>query len=487
MNETRSSALRHVRLPFQSFFDTARTFEFLPTTVGKGEENKYCKSDGLLLSEQNNFGRGGKYSEFEKAICKRRLLDNQLSTAKVGNQVEKRGKKLDIKHIDEKQQGTPRIIDPVEYDTIEELLDACEIWWVRRYRKNVNTWIDYRRKLENMFDHQVYPVDPFNISSDQVVAQFDFIEDEWRNKPGNENLDEGSYAVINKFKAIKALMRAFGKISEVEDWNYIPPPAPDAKPRNIPPPKIVHNMMHYNYSTDPYEKRLYQYMITFGYMIGPRPSSELSTMKVTDFDEDEGMFTFWQPKVERWREVPLEDELSFLSNRKSLKNWIDIWRPKVETSESEDFLFIQPNGRPFTEAFMAKKLREQATKVWPKFSPYSMRHWAATARLIKSKVRSGSFDIYEVCEYMDHSGISITKGYTKQAGKKYRLHQYDWIDALLKFHSKTINKIGEQQKGVKKINDYKRAKSQSRQTVKRQKRPIPFEIPSRTEYGPAEI
>lgn len=426
-------------------------FNMLWTTDTRQEGIKYGQNHSIVPSQHSD--GGGHREENEKEIGRKSLFSETQSTTKVGEQVANR-EKVGLENVERRQQGTPRVIYPEQYDTIEKLLNACGIWWERRYRKSRGTWKDYRKRIEKMVTHPVYPIDLFNIVPDQVVAQLDFIEDEWRSKPGNEELDDGAHAIIKRLKAIKALMRSYGRLSEVKDWNYVPPKAPDAKPRRIPLPRVVYDMMHFSYSTDPYEKRLFQYLMTHGFLIGPRPASELSFMKVEDFDESTGMLTFYQPKVERWRQVPLEPELSFATNKKSMKNWIDIWRPKVETSKSGNFLFLQPNGRPFTEAYMAKQLRFYGCMAWPKFTPYSMRHFAATARLVKTKVQSqyrgseGNFDIHSVCAYMDHSKISVTQGYTKQAGKLFKLAPFDWIDSLLKFHQKTINKKMKQQKVV---------------------------------------
>ncbi len=171
-------------------------------------------------------------------------------------------------------------------------------------------------------------------------------------------------------------------------------------------------------------------------MVGFRTASEMSILKVSDFDEDTGELTFYQPKVKAWRTVVLPQRLVDSKNTKNMKNWIDRWRVKVETNESNDYMFIQPNGRPFTQAFLTKKLREHFIPVWGNYYPYSSRHWYATANLVKSKVNHGVFNLKEVCDDMHHSSVKVTERYTRTANKWYRIAPYDWFNALLKSSKK---------------------------------------------------
>lgn len=430
---------------------------------------------------------GGVQKQNEKESGRSLSVERSVSQG-LGGQVDKRESLLKNKRIIKNQQANPRVIVPGEYESLDELFTACRVWWHRRYRKNTNTWDDYKGKLEEMAKHPIYPIDLLNINPDQVVAQLDFIEDEWRAKPGNADLKEGSYAIINKWKAIKALMRSYGRFSETDTWDYYPPPTPNPKPRYIPTVAIVHKMTKFDYSKDLYENKLYQHLMLFGYVFGPRPSSELSIMKVDDFDFETGQLTFYQPKVKRWRTIPVEKQLASASrNCKSFVHWIDKWRSKVENQYSKDFMFLQPSGKPFSEDFMAKKLRENAHKVWPKFYPYSMRHFCVNGRLVQSKVNSGYFDIKGVMDYMNHSRTDVTDRYSKDASRWYTLQPFDWFSVLLRFNEKTLQKIMEQHKNAEPKIDKKQKLKHSCKSLKRQNKASVIQIPSRNEYGPAEI
>jgi site-specific recombinase XerD len=124
--------------------------------------------------------------------------------------------------------------------------------------------------------------------------------------------------------------------------------------------------------------------------------------------------------------------------RKSMKNWIEHWRPKVENQYSKDYLYLQPNGKPFTRAYLRKFLCQHVKQVWNYYHPYVMRHWCAVARLIKSKIETKKWDIWDVKEWLGHDKVT-TEGYVMYAKRYYRNASYDWIKAILKFHTKNYD------------------------------------------------
>ena len=68
-----------------------------------------------------------------------------------------------------------------------------------------------------------------------------------------------------------------------------------------------------------------------------------------------------------------------------------------------------------------------------------MRHWCAIARLIKSKVETKNWDIWDVKEWLGHDKVTTTEDYVRYAKQYYRNASYDWIKAILKFHKNTYN------------------------------------------------
>ena len=437
--------------------------------INNHNDNKSIRSNDLNGGNNKFKGNFGNLKNESNFIIEQKNIICPKGARRVENSV------VETKSFDVGRFGKPRIVESGEYETVNELMIACKHWWVKRYRKDPDTWRSYNNLLVDMANHKIFPVDLFKPDPNQIIAQLDYIEDELISNRTDDDPNEGIFAVINRHKAIRALMRAYGRISEVNNWNYTPPNTPKPKPKPIPSPDVVYKFMHNRYSTDRYESALYQYLFTLGFFIGPRPASELSAMKIDDIDLDSGMFTFYQPKVSCWREVPMEKELVKYGNRKSMKNWVNNWRPKAVSQYSGNYLFIQPDGKPFSEAFMAKKLRKMGIPVWDKFYPYCMRHWCATSRLIGWKVRTGVFATKEICDYMQHSSENVTKSYIRQASKWFRIAPFDWISSLLKYHSQTVEKLM-QEKGLN------REKSE-----KAQNRWLPMQIPPRKWYGPAGI
>ena len=97
------------------------------------------------------------------------------------------------------------------------------------------------------------------------------------------------------------------------------------------------------------------------------------------------------------RKRTLVPEKYLLSSKvhKSLKNWIEHWRPLV-ADKDERTLFLTTEGKPFTPRYMGKKLREHGKKVWPQYQPYVSRHWCAIALLIRTKLECRTMG-YKTC------------------------------------------------------------------------------------------
>lgn len=360
------------------------------------------------------------------SICERRGMYNVKKTTNF--------------NVESNEQRKPRIIYPTDYETTQELFQAIQNWWTKRYRKQPESWHKYENDLKKMMNHDIYPINIQNPHPDQVIAHLDYIEDEIKQQQENEHDHTGIYKVIKRWKAIKAIMRSYGRLDEIKKWNYTPPPAPAARPRIIPSVPTVHKIIHSTYSKDPYENKLYQYLGLFSFMVGFRTASEMSILQTTDLDRESGLLTFYQPKVEAYRTVALPSRLIESKNTKNLTNWIDSWRPKAETSQSKNYMFIQKNGRPFTEAYLTKKLREKFIPIWNNYYPYSSRHWYATGKLILTKVNTGAYDLKEVCDDMHHSSTKVTERYTRTANKWYNIAPYDWFSTLLKLTKKRAGK-----------------------------------------------
>ena len=76
--------------------------------------------------------------------------------------------------------------------------------------------------------------------------------------------------------------------------------------------------------------------------------------------------------------------------------------------------------------------------LFSKYYSYTCRHWCAIARLIRTKIETKHFDVYEVKEWMGHTKIQTTMDYVQHAKFYYTKTGYDWIKRVLKNHHKSV-------------------------------------------------
>ena len=251
---------------------------------------------------------------------------------------------------------------------------------------------------------------------------------------------QGIGAIRHEWAAMKMVLRAYN----IPIWNYKPPSVPE-RPNEFPIPTQVYTITHNRWSNDPYVNALIQYYLTFNFVIGWRPPSEPAYCKVSQVDFKRGFLKIVEPK-KRLRERKIKpDEVLDNPRTKSLSNWIDKWRSKVENQYSKDFLFIDANGKPFynekcTEPgarlrmFVNRILNPKIYDIYPEWYPYTSRKFCGVARLLRSYHNSGkskSFDIYTVNTWLGHKKLSQTLTYVKDA-ELYVEDKFDWIYRALK-------------------------------------------------------
>jgi len=255
-------------------------------------------------------------------------------------------------------------------------------------------------------------------------------------------------ALEHEWKAMQMFLRAYG----IPKWDYKPPSKPQSHKRILPYPETVHKFFTYKYATSKYENALYQYLFFFGFLVGVRIPSEIIELKVSDVKfetKQRGYLVITETKKHRsQRTIIPEKAILYSKVHKSLKNWIDHWRPRVANQYSGDALFLQPDGRPFTVRHLGHKLSYHGKKVWKDFAPYDMRHWCAVARLIKTKYETKNFDCYQVKNWLGHERMATTEGYIRYAEQYYRELPVDWISCALKSQYETVT-------GMHKENGYK--------------------------------
>lgn len=342
-------------------------------------------------------------------------------------------KKLDIESY-----RNPYKLYPQDYQTVEELLDAFEYWWTKKQRKGKESGRQSRNALERMHKNEYFPVDLFNLNPQQVISYLDY----------RENIEKAPpTAVPNDWKHINRYGRAID--IDISRWGYTPPSIPTPKVKIIPLPNEVYQIIHHKYSTDKYTNALYQHILTHGFLIGWRPS-ELVIQKIANLFLDRGYIIITETKKHnQLRQIFPEKEILSLPNRKTLENWL-IWRFKIDTDN--DYLYVQKNGRPFSVAYLRKKLVPLVKEVYPYFSLYTMRHWCAIARLIESYIETGNWDKTDVQDWLGHDDVKTTdKNYTRFAKKYYKIAPNSWIKAILK----RPKWLGENSLGLKNSENFK--------------------------------
>ena len=349
------------------------------------------------------------------------------------------------RHLNIERSKNPYLLHPVEYETQEQLFDAMKHWWIFKYRKKETTITDRLRYAKKMSKHPIYPINWLEFNPIQIINYL-----EHREYVDYNNI-RGKHQIINEWKTVKTFARAFGIDPNL--WGYTPPSPPKAKVKQIPLPPTVHKLLHSKYSNNKYENALVTHILTHSFHLGWRPS-ELIVQNVNDVYLNEGYLIITETKKNNQpRQIWPDKKVITGRQKKSLKNYIECWRPQVVNQHSKDYLYLQKNGNPFkTTQHLRKYLKNYIKGSYPEFHPYIWRHWCAIARLIRSKIETKHWDIWDVKEWMGHEKIDTTEDYVKFAKQYYRHSPYDWISAVLKYY-KTNPDFIEQQNDTSKIGE----------------------------------
>jgi integrase len=328
----------------------------------------------------------------------------------------------------------PRIINPKNYCSFEELCNAIKHQWIERRNRKASTIEKRLSRARSLMHHPVFPIDFWNLNPEQVDLYIQY----------RKQVEKaGTDAIRNDWKVIHTFTSAYG--INTDSWNIALPEKKPPKVKIIPLPPTVHRLIHHQYAKDPYTNAVYQYLMYFSFLLGVRPPSELISMMVDDIFFDDGYLIIHEAKkYGQQRQIFPEKILINGRTRKSFKNWVDTWRPKVVTQYSGNVLFLEPEtGKPFTPDYLRQKLSVLGKQVWGPYHPYISRHWCAIARLIQTKVETNNWDVYAVEEWLGHDKLTTTQGYIQFAQNYYRNAPYDWIKAVLKSNTQFKIFVGE--------------------------------------------
>ena len=314
-----------------------------------------------------------------------------------------------------------RLNCPITLDPKRSTFDDVAMHAILRQRLSKST-VDKRLRYARFMENHPMPIDFRNPNYENFIRHMDY----------REQVEQaGQSALSHEWKTMKTFLKAYG-IPQT-DWSYRPPACPKTKARIIPLPDLVHKMIHHKYSKNEYVNALIQYSLLHCFTIGWRNPSETCAMTVDDVKLDEGLMIIKEPKkYDSTRIIVPNKALMKGKTRKSFKNWIDVWRPKVENQHSGNALYLQPDGYPLQiqrfRMFMTRKVRS----VFPKYQPYVSRHWCAIAKLINTKLETKRFDIYDVGDWLGHTKIETTMTYVRDAKQYMRKAPFDWFKYIMK-------------------------------------------------------
>lgn len=334
----------------------------------------------------------------------------------------------------DKSWRNPYIINLQEINDNQELFDKFYYIWTNKYRRKNTTVINYINDLKRMTYDDYLPVDLLKPNPAQIIAYLDLHEDK-----------DHPYRTIDPWKATKALYKMCGIDTEL--WGYIPPSPPPPKVMIIPLPYEVKKITSHKYSKNRTTNETIQKLLYIGFLLGLRPQ-EYPLVKIEDIYLDQGYMIITEPKKHfQRRQIFPERELLTNDRRKSIKNQIKL-HDKI--NPENPYLFIQPNtGNRWTTNHLRHWISNYVKTIYPSFSMKVMRHWCAIARLIQTKVETGTFDVWQVKEWLGHDRIKTTQSYIRYAEKYYKIASYDWIRTLLKPLEKWEQKRSETENYIK--------------------------------------
>jgi len=304
----------------------------------------------------------------------------------------------------------------------------------------------YRQRLTPKRTHKIltyaghlmqkYKIDFLNPNYEQFIRFMDYLEDVEKCSPF---VLKWIWQITQKF------LEAYGiEYGKGKTWNYKPPNEPPSKPRKIQMPDQMYEITHYDYSKDKVKTAFIQYTILPSCIFGWRNPSELCLIKTGDIDLDHNRIQLTEKKKHDRKRELITDYPQILNDRhtKSIRNWLDIWRPKIESQYSEDYLFISPtDGRPIREMQYTRYINYYVNPIFPDFKLYDTRHFCATGLFIRERLKTKHWDKYAVKRWLGHENDDTTDLYIQFAEQYIKICPYDWFKRLLKQPYKS-SKVG---------------------------------------------
>jgi len=370
-------------------------------------------------------------------MFKNNPLDINTSSEQVSQSEKDWG--VEIKNVEVKKIN--RLNVPVFFQAGECSFEDIKTHALIRQRLRESTVKKNLRYLRFMELHEC-PVDFRNLSYENFIRHMDYRE---------QIEGAGADALRHEWKAMRMYLRAVG-INPVE-WQYRPPPRAKYTAKKIPTPDQVCKIFKMRYHPDNVRNACIKYPVMHSFLIGWRVPSEPIIAKTTDINLEEKTMKITSPKLHNsTRYIDITEII------KPITDWLEKWRPKVENQYSQDALYLHFDGRPFgtkeqLRRFFYDYAYPKIKHIFPGYYNYLTRHWNAIAKLIKTKVETNHYDVYEVKEWLGHTKIETTMNYVQQAKLYYKKHPYDWIKRALKYYNND-EIIGESTLKSEKVGDF---------------------------------
>lgn len=269
----------------------------------------------------------------------------------------------------------------------------------------VNCRLRYLRFLEN------HPVAPVQLRPPN--------EQSWLDHVAYRIEEEGaSGAALNAYrKALKSLTRFLGL-----RWDTLETPYEQLEGHwKLPPDDLIphfwESTVHPWEPTNAALTATVQHIFHADFHLGVRPPSELAALNLSDVDFRERSIVVTEVK-KGGKKRDLTDIEPFVitaQNGKSLLHYVEHVRPLL-AKPGETAFFVNQNGERWHPNELGWVLSQAGKAIWPDFTPYTMRRWCATTRLIDS-----GFNVYYVAEWLGDRVATIERHYLAKAKAKAAL------------------------------------------------------------------
>jgi integrase len=292
----------------------------------------------------------------------------------------------DQQRLEEKIDELTSMLARVEHADREPSLfrewsyEDLEAYTASRPSTGASTARKYRGKLERLEDHDEHPVSLHPPDQDAWRRHIVFRKN--AGQGGTLNIQRAALLVL--FEWLEEETGVALRWATLEHTF-----SAERDPITLPPEDLVPEFWQHTYfPRDRTKTKLAQYLMRFCFLAGPRPPSEPAVLPTDGVKLDTRELQIHQPKKGgRINYRPQQPaHLMTASNAKSLRLWIEDWRPRLEPNT--DALFPDFRGEPWPSQAandpynrLGCWLRERGTDVWEGFHPYCARHWYATTMM----------------------------------------------------------------------------------------------------------